>query len=220
MMTLSRRKLITWTALLAGGGALVEVVRRQNEPPPAAWVRDRLWGDDLLAYAVWDGEPRAVLADGDNRVKFDLMIRGDWLWPEWPPRPQWQLAGAGYKIAASDAPATVGYAPCVGIMGEHCTQIPELFGQVNDANIVAMEVLAGGTWRRFAVLPPGFIVRLDGVTIVPSGYRWFNAAGRIVWETLASSLTTPGPRPWRRRQNRQASAPASRTNDRYADAPE
>ena len=171
MRTPSRRKLIAGMVLLAGAATLPEMVHRQGQPPPAEWVRNRLWGDDLLAYAVWDGNPRAVLADGENRVKFDLMIPGDWIWPEWPPRPQWQLAGAGYSMASSDASATVGYAPCVGIMGERCTQIPELFGQINDSEIVAMEVLVGGTWRRDAISAPGFIVRLDGVTTVPTGYR-------------------------------------------------
>jgi hypothetical protein len=195
IQTSSRRALIASLAFLAGGAALVEVVRRQGEPPPAQWVRDRLWGDNLLAYAVWDGVPRAVLADpfgGVGRVHFDLMIRGDWFWPNWPPRPQWQLMGLGYSIAASDAPATVGYAPCLGIMGERCAQRPELFGQVNDPNIVAMEVLVGDSWRRFAVAAPGFAVRLDGAMSEPAGYRWLDVGGRTVWETTFSSPTRPG----------------------------
>lgn len=197
MQTVSRRALIAAT-FLAGGAALVAYLSRQGEPPPAEWVRDRLWGDDLLAYAVWDGVPRAVLVVGGDRVAYDLMIPGDWFWPNWPPRPQWQLLGLGYSIAVSDAPATVGYAPCVGVMGEQCGRPIELFGQVNDPAIVAMEVLTGNAWRRFAVAAPGFVVRLDGATGVPAGYRWLDAAGRAVWEMDSASLTRPGARGTRR----------------------
>jgi hypothetical protein len=140
--------------------------------------------------------PRAVVADvfSDGRISYDLMIRGDWFWPTWPPAPQWQLMGLGYSIAASDAPATVGYAPCVGIEGERCRRPPELFGQINDPTIVAMEVLVGGSWRRFAVTRPGFAVRLDGTSGEPAGYRWLDGAGRTVWELDLASSTKPGSR--------------------------
>jgi hypothetical protein len=53
--TTSRRRVIGWTAALASGVALLDYLRWQGEPPPAEWVRDSLWGDDLLAYEVWDG---------------------------------------------------------------------------------------------------------------------------------------------------------------------
>jgi hypothetical protein len=199
-LTSSRRSLLRSAVLIAGGAALLEYLRRQGEPPPAEWVRDSLWGDDLVAYAVWDGNPRAALKMG-NRIQYDLMIAGDWFWPTWPPRPQWQLAGLGYSIAASDAPATVGWAPCLGIAGERCSQEPELFGQINDPNIVTMEVLIGDSWQRYEVAAPGFAVRLVGAPGVPARFRWLDAAGRVVHETTSYSLTKPGPR-HRRRQRR------------------
>ena len=164
----SRRNLFPLAACLVGGGALVAVVQRLGEPPSAQWVHDRLWGDDLLAYAVWDGVPRALVATGGGRVVYDQMIRGDWFWPNWPPAPQWQLMGLGYGMAASSAPASVGVARCVGVWGERCEQPSELFGQINDPTIVAMEVLLGGAWRRFAVAAPGFAVRLDGAASEPA----------------------------------------------------
>ena len=206
-MRSTRRQFITWVGLLAGGATLVELIRHQGEPPPADWVRDRLWGDDLLAYAVWDGVPRAVLGRQFGRVVYDEMIPGDWFWPNWPPRPQWQLKGLGYSISASTAPATVGFAPCVGIDGERCDRPPELFGQINDPNIVAMEVEIGAEWRRFAVSAPGFAVRLDGATSAPTGYRWLDAAGRIVWETASPSPTNSGVHRAKRRPRRKDVSP-------------
>lgn len=205
MRALSRRNVFTSAAVLLGSLAFLGL-QRQGDPPSEQWVRDRLWGDDLLAYAVWDGQPRAVLEMG-HRVAYDLMIPGDWFWPEWPPRPQWQLMGLGYSIAASNAPATVGYAPCVGFMGERCAQSTELFGQINVDDIVALDVWVGDSWQRFPVAAPGFVVRLAGVAGAPSGYRWLDPAERVVWETPAASPTTPGAHGARRRRARRKAAP-------------
>jgi hypothetical protein len=192
MQMFPRRKLIVAAAFVSGGAALLGYLGEQSLPPPEQWVRDRLWGDDLLAYAVWDGQPRAVLMMDGNRVNYDLMIPGDWFWPNWPPRPQWQLMGMGYSIAKSDTPATVGIAPCVGVFGDVCPQPTELFGQINDPDIVAMEVLVGDTWQRFAVAAPGFTVRLARPKSPPTGYRWLDAAGRTVWEAASASRTRVG----------------------------
>jgi hypothetical protein len=177
----SRRNVIT-AAGIAGGAALLEYLRRQGEPPPAEWVHDSLWGDDLLAYAVWNGQPRAVLIMDGDRIQYDLMT----------PRPQWQLAGMGYSIGVADAPAIAGYAPCVGISGERCAQSPDLFGQITDPDIVALEVRIGDAWRRFPVHAPGFVIRLDGATGPPTGYRWLDSSDHIVWETASHVPTKPG----------------------------
>src|SRR3954447_13934128 len=100
LWTVSRRNLIGLSVFLLIVLGLPEYLRRQGEPPPAEWVHDQLWGDDLIAYAVWDGIPRAAVLSGDGRVIYDQMIPGDWFWPNWPPRPQWQFKGTGYAIAA------------------------------------------------------------------------------------------------------------------------
>ncbi len=200
MFTVSRRSVRWSLAIIGGGVGLNAFLQRQGDPPTAQWIRERLWGDGLLAYAVWDGVPRAVLRM-DNRVQYDLMAPGDWFWTNWPPAPQWQLAGVGYSIAYSNLPATVGFAPCVGVHGEQCGWSIELFGQVNDPSIVAMEVLDGEAWRRYQVSAPGFAIRLDGVTTAPKGYRWLDAQGKVLRETGGTSPTKPGfPNPFRRRR--------------------
>ncbi len=208
MLFVSRRSALWFLAIIASGAGLNTFLERQGDPPTEEWVRDRLWGDDLLAYAVWDGVPRAVVRF-HNRVQYDLMIPGDWFWPNWPPAPQWQLAGIGYSIAHSNMPATVGFAPCVGVHGEQCGRSIELFGQINDARIVAMEVVVGDTWCRYEVSASGFAVRLDGVTTVPSGYRWLDAQGRFVRETGGISPTKPGPPDLKRRRKRRRASPAA-----------
>jgi hypothetical protein len=216
MLFVSRRSALWFLAVIASGAGLNAFLERQGGPPTEEWARERLWGDDLLAYAVRDGVPRAVVRF-HNRVQYDLMIPGDWFWPNWPPAPQWQLAGIGYSIAYSIMPATVGFA-CLGVYGEECGRSIEIFGQINDGAIVAMEVLVGDTWRRYEVAVPGFAVRLDGVTTVPSGYRWLNAQGRIVHEIEGASPTKPGPPdPFRRRRRRRAT-PAAGTSQEESDS--
>jgi hypothetical protein len=123
----------------------------------------------------------------------------------------------GYSIGISNAPATAGYAPCLGIVGERCAQTPELFGQINDPAIVALKVSVDRSWRRFAVAAPGFAVRLDGATCAPTsaptGYPWLDAEGRTVWETKSHVPTKPGAWGARRRQRRQNATPIPSPSD-------
>ena len=200
--------------LVSGGAGFNAFLERQGAPPTAAWVRERLWGEDLIAYAVWDGVPRAVLRIG-NRVQYDLMIPGDWFWPNWPPAPQWQLLGMGYSIAVSDAPATAGIAPCVGVSGEQRGGAIELFGQVNNPDIVAMKVLVDDAWQAFPVAAPGYAIHVRGQTDAPTDYRWLDARGRLVWERTDAAPTKPGGSPvksakrGRRRRGKEGSHPSS-----------
>ena len=196
MPPISRRKAISAGSILGGAGLLV-LLDGQGKPPTAAWVRERLWGENLLAYEVWDGAPRAVLCIG-NRVQYDLMIPGDCFWPDWPPAPQWQLLGLGYSIGYSDAPATAGFAPCVGMHGERCGRAVELLRQVNDPGIVAMGVLVDGAWRSYLVAAPGYAIQVDGLTGPPEKYRWLDAGGRVIRELADLASTKPRATPDRR----------------------
>lgn len=159
---------------------------------------------DLIAYEVWDGVPHAVVRErpgrwGAPRVIFDHLT-ADPVSIAWPPVPAWQLTGAWYVVAATDVPASLGVARCTGINGEACIKETELFGQINAAEIVALEVLVEGAWRRYPVAPPGFAVRLDGFRGRPTDYRWVDAAGRVVW-TAAQDPSVVAP--WRGRRDDQ-----------------
>jgi hypothetical protein len=78
-------------------------------------------------------------------------------------------------------PASIGVARCTGILGESCAEDTELFGQINASEIVALEVLTRerGTASRLAA--PGYIVRLDSFSGVPTAYRWLDADGDVLW---------------------------------------
>ena len=81
---------------------------------------------ELLAYEVWDGVPHAVVRERHgprdaSRVIFDRM-RVDVISIEWPPTPAWQLTGAWYYIAATDAPASLGVARCTGTLARGATR--------------------------------------------------------------------------------------------------
>jgi hypothetical protein len=200
-MAFSRRKLIVGSAAVSVAVAGVAYARQAGEPPTEQWLRDRLWGDNLIAYAVWDGVPRAAVISG-KRLAYDEIVPGDWFWPNWPPAPQWQLRGWGYSIAATDEPASIGIGSCPGYRGEACGWPLELYGQVNAPDIVAMEVRFSDGWRRFSVAAPGFAIRLDKNSSWPLAYHWLDAAGRTVWEVDESSPVRPGvrePKPPRRR---------------------
>jgi hypothetical protein len=191
MVSVSRRSALWLVTVVAGGAGLNAFLERQGSPPTEAWVRERLWDEALIAYAVWDGMPRAVLRIG-QRVQYDLMVPGDWIWPNWPPAPQWQLMGLGYSISSSSSPATAGLAPCVGVYRERCGRPIELFGQINDPDIVAMKVLVDGAWQTLPVAAPGYAIRVHGLTGAPAGYRWLDDADRVVWERPDGAPTKPG----------------------------
>ena len=100
---------------------------------------------------------------------------------ELPPIPRWQPSGKWYSIPATSVPASIGVARCTGILGESCAEDTELFGQINAPEIVALEVQYEGAWHRFPVAAPGYIVRLDSFSGVPTAYRWLDADGDVVW---------------------------------------
>jgi hypothetical protein len=79
----------------------------------------------------------------------------------------------------------------VGRQGERCSQTPELFGQINDPDIVAIEVLVDDQWHRYDARKPGFAIRLDGASGRPARYRWLDAEGKTVWEIPPQSPTSP-----------------------------
>ena len=199
-MNAPRRPAAIGCVLLVGLLVVIASAVAQDEllrPPSRERAATALRGaGDLIAYEVWDGVPHAVVRErpgrgGAPRVIFDHMT-ADPISIAWPPVPAWQLTGAWYVVAATDAPASLGVARCTGIHGEACIKETELFGQVNAAEIVALEVLVEGAWRRYPVAPPGFAVRLDGFRGQPADDRWMDATGRVIWTaTQDPSLVAP-----------------------------
>ena len=199
-MTSPRRIVVLGSAALVVAALIVAGAAARDaffRPPSRDRAADVLRGvGEVIAYEVWDGVPHAVVRErhgplGRPRVIFDHM-RADPISIEWPPTPAWQLTGAWYYMDATDAPASLGAARCTGVLGERCDKETELFGQVNAPEIVALEVLVEGAWRRYPVSSPGFAVRLDGVRDRPSDYRWVDAAGHVVW-TAAQDPSRVGP---------------------------
>ena len=107
--------------------------------------------------------------------------------------PGWQLTGNRYAIRASEAPASVGLARCVGqVSGSFapldwsgCRQDSIVFGQINLPTITSIEVLYEDSWKRFPVSAPGYVVSLAPFDGLPQGYRWLDRSGDIVYEREA-----------------------------------
>ena len=133
----------------------------------------------VLAYEVWNGEPHVVFARS-SKVHFD-HLRLDWISIAFPPTPLWQLTGAWYIIDATDAPANLGVARCTGVYGELCSKTTEVFGQINELEITALELRFAGEWHSYPVSSPGYAIRLEGFRGTPTDYRWLDAAGRVIW---------------------------------------
>ena len=125
----------------------------------------------ILAFAVWDGTTYIVVEYGES-VHLDHLVL-DPVSLEWPPLSRWQWSGNWSSLPVTDAAASVAMSD---------VPMPDvLFGQVNDASIVTMEVNANGTVQRFAVAAPGFLVRYEGPLPPSTEVSWLDAAGRVVW---------------------------------------
>jgi len=158
---------------------VVAVVWHSFETPPSQeWVEQNLSGEQL-AYHVWDEVPH-VLFQLDDRVYFD-HLKLDRISISLPPVPRWQMTGNWYYIDITDESASFSVARCTGALTESCPgHDTEVFGQINDREITALEMLFDGTWHRYPVAAPGYAIRLEGFQGTPSDYRWLDVAGRVV----------------------------------------
>lgn len=183
-LVLHRNRVIALAALVAVllfvFAAVASCRYLSRAPSEEKVAADIVFGGQLLAYAVWDGTPHAVFRTRKGvTVRLD-HLRLDWISIGWPPRPAWQQTGYWESISAQpDLPASVGVSwRTGGGLHDHS----ELFGEISDPAIVAMEVRYEGAWHRFNVESPGYLLRLDGFFGVPESYRWLNEEGGIVWE--------------------------------------
>jgi len=161
-------------------GALVLLIGWLGRPPQTQAAADHL-ERPVMAFQLWDGTPYVVF-QLDDHVFFD-RLRIDWISIEWPPTPRWQWTGSWSSIEATTDPASAGFAASAG----HNV----VFGQVNASEIVAIALEIDGVCRGYPVSAPGYAVRLSGFDERPTGYRWLDAAGRVVFATDGPSRLQP-----------------------------
>jgi len=92
---------------------------------------------------------------------------------KWPPTPRWQWTGSWSYIETTTDPASA------GLTTSGAGNV--IFGQVNAPGIVTLGLEIDGTWRSYPISSPGYAVRLSGFDETPTGYRWLDAAGQVVW---------------------------------------
>ncbi len=136
----------------------------------------------VLAYEIWNGKPYLLFRNG-NSVHFDRLVL-DPLSVSLPPLPKWQWSGVWYSIPVTARKVSVGVGYCTGErmkLPPQCQDL-DLFGQINDKKIIALELKLkkNGKWEHFQVAYPGFMLRLPTVTNVPVDYRFLDAQGRVV----------------------------------------
>jgi len=158
-------------AFIAIIAALVFLIGWLGRPPQTQAAAEDHLERPVMAFQLWDGTPYVVFRL-DDHVYFD-RLRVDWMSIEWPPTPRWQWTGSWASIDTTADPASAGLATS--------TAGNVVFGQVNAPEIVTLELEIDGAWRSYPVSGPGYAVRLSGFDERPTGYRWLNEAGRMVW---------------------------------------
>lgn len=158
-------------------GALVVLTGWLGRPPQTQAEAEDHLERPVMAFQHWDGAPYVVFEFGDSgHVYFD-RLRIDWVSIEWPPTPRWQWTGQWSYIDATTAPASA------GLTSSDAGTV--VFGQVNDPGIVTLELEIDGSWRSYPISAPGYAVRLSGFDATPTGYRWLDAGGRVIWSADA-----------------------------------
>lgn len=136
----------------------------------------------VLDYEIWNGKPYMLFKTGES-VHFDRLLL-DPMSFSLPPLPRWQWSGVWYTIPATNRKASVAIGYCTGErmkLPPQCQNL-DVFGQVNDKKITALELKLqkNGTWEHYQVSYPGFVIRIPTVTSVPVDYRFLDAQGRVV----------------------------------------
>lgn len=162
-------------------GGLVLLIGWLGRPPQTQAAAEDQLDRPVMAFASWDGTPYVVF-QLDDHVYFD-RLRADWISIEWPPTPRWQWTGFWSYIDTTTAPASA------GLTTSGAGNV--IFGQVNAAEIVALELEVDGAWRKHPVSAPGYAVRLTGYDAIPTGYRWLDAEGQVVFSVDEPSTLQP-----------------------------
>lgn len=157
--------------LIIGLFGVVWAVAQLGSVPQTQQEAEAHLNREILAYAVWDGMPYAVFEYGGT-VHFDRLIL-DWISIEWPPTPRWQWTGFWSSLEPTTDQASVELAAA----GDDRA----IYGQVNSAEIVRIDVLMDGEWHSYPASSPGFAIRLPSGEPIPEGYRWLDAEGNVIW---------------------------------------
>lgn len=154
-------------------GALILLIGWLGRPPQTQAAAEDHLERPVMAFQLWDGTPYVVFGFGDSSHVYFDRLRIDWISIEWPPSPRWQWTGSWSYIESTTDPASAGLTTSgAGTV---------VFGQVNAPGIVTLELEIDGAWWSYPVSAPGYAVRLSGFDEAPTGYRWLDAGGRVVW---------------------------------------
>lgn len=136
----------------------------------------------VLDYEIWNGTPYMLFQIGKT-VHFDRLVL-DPFSLSLPPLPRWQWSGVWYSISATSRKVSIAIGYCTGERMKLPPQCQDLdvFGQINDKKIIALELKLqkNGRWNHYQVGYPGFSIRLPNVTSVPIDYRFLDAQGKVV----------------------------------------
>ena len=130
----------------------------------------------IYAYEVWNGKGYMLFSKtpnyGDsNKIYFDRITRFGGIWTGWQG-----------SIPITQEPASLGVNHCTGYseVPPECKTV-DVFGQINDPNIISLELFYYDTWHQYSVVSPGFAIRIENFNGVPSDFRWLSADGSVVF---------------------------------------
>lgn len=163
---------------------LVLLIDWLGRPPQFQAAAEAQLDRPVMAFALWDNTPYVVFDTGDSGLVYFDRLRIDWISIEWPPTPHWQWTGFDWSyIDMTTDPASAGLTTWRGGNA--------VFGQLNAPEIVTLALRIDGAWRGYPVSAPGYAVRPAGFDQTPSGYRWLDAAGQVLWEVNEPSTVGP-----------------------------
>ncbi|MEJ7838500.1 MAG: hypothetical protein WKF81_06760 [Thermomicrobiales bacterium] len=165
---------VLMTLLLIGLVSLQEV---QRQTPDTRIEMEAEIDTEFLAYEVMDGVPLAVYERAMPMHLFDGVcldqMHLDWMAAGFRFSPEWEWSGSWSCIDRTNDPASAG--SIRGWWGDL------IYGQVNDAAIVAVEGFVDGEWVAYPVAAPGYLVVLPEGSERPVEFRFVDANGVVVW---------------------------------------
>lgn len=167
--------------LILIGLATLTVIFRN--PPSKQQVEDMFGRSprQILAYKVWDRTPYILFTFNEgsfhNLVVFDRIERQGI-------GANWGQSGVWYYMESTKEPASLGIGYCTGelhVLPPQC-ESTDIFGQINDRRITALEMEVNGKKHKFPVSYPGFAIRLEHFSGEPINFKWFDNQNNLIME--------------------------------------